>query len=446
MNGNDVTLIGAGLVGSLLAVFLGRRGYRVTIYERRPDLRHGSVAAGRSINLALANRGMAALERAGLLEALRPILIPMVGRMIHDIHGKTTLLRYGHRPEEVIYSVSRGGLNRRLLDLAEAEGARIRFQQNCQDVDFERGTLSMLDEVTQEPRDEPFQCVLGTDGSASRVRRAVVRATGGHEEDEPLGHGYKELCIDPDEGGGFRMDGRSLHIWPRGEFMLIALPNPDGTFTLTLFLPNAGPESFAALTTPEAVQAFFVRYFPDARTLLPDLTEQFFGNPLGSLGTVRCAPWSYQDRALLLGDAAHAIVPFHGQGMNAGFEDTVAFDQLLQECGNDWGKLFQRFYEDRKPNTEAIADMALENYVEMRATVLDPKFALKKATAFALEDRFGPRFIPRYSMVMFHTMPYAEAKRRGAIQERILDELTAGVDRVEDVDLAKAERLIQERL
>jgi kynurenine 3-monooxygenase len=446
MNGKDVTLVGAGLVGSLLAVFLARRGYAVTIYERRPDLRKTSIAAGRSINLALANRGMVALERAGLLDALRSILIPMVGRMIHDETGKTTLLPYGHRPEEVIYSVSRGGLNRRLLDLAEGEGVRISFEHNCQDVDFEANTLEILDETTSTVREIPFRRVLGTDGSASRVRWAILRATGGHEEDEPLGHGYKELCMEPDERGGFRMDNRSLHIWPRGEFMLIALPNPDATFTLTLFLPNAGPESFASLTNPIAVNAFFAKYFLDAKKLLPDLTEQFFANPLGMLGTVRCEPWHYRDQALLLGDAAHAIVPFHGQGMNCGFEDTVEFDALLATCGDDWTELFRRFFAARKPNADAIADMALENYVEMRATVLDPKFALKKALSFALEDRFGPRFIPRYSMVMFHTMPYAEAKRRGVIQEQILNELTADVDRIEKVDWAKAERLVQERL
>jgi kynurenine 3-monooxygenase len=446
MNSKEVTLVGAGLVGSLLAVFLARRGYAVTIYERRPDLRKTSIAAGRSINLALANRGMVALERAGLLDALRPILIPMVGRMIHDEDGKTTLLPYGHRPEEVIYSVSRGGLNRRLLDLAEGEGVRIIFEHNCQDVDFQTRTLEVLDETKSTMRGIPFQRVLGTDGSASRVRRAILQATGGHEDDEPLGHGYKELCMEADQRGGYRMDNRSLHIWPRDEFMLIALPNPDATFTLTLFLPNAGPESFDSLTTPEAVSAFFAKYFPDAKSLLPDLTEQFFTNPLGTLGTVRCEPWHHRDQALLLGDAAHAIVPFHGQGMNCGFEDTVEFDALLATCGDDWTELFRRFSAARKPNADAIADMALENYVEMRATVLDPKFALKKALSFALEDRFGPRFIPRYSMVMFHTMPYVEAKRRGVIQERILNELTADVDRIENVDWAKAERLVRERL
>lgn len=446
MKSNSITLVGAGLVGSLLAVFLARRGFGVTIYERRSDLRKTSISAGRSINLALANRGMAALERAGLLNAIRPILLPMAGRMLHDEHGQTTFLPYGHRPEEVIYSVSRGLLNQRLLDLAEGEGVTVHFQQNCHDVDFEKNTLRLLDETTGAFHDQPFEHVLGTDGSASQVRAAILRATGSHCIEEPLGHGYKELCILPDSLGGFRMDNRSLHIWPRGEFMLIALPNPDATFTLTLFLPHTGPESFTSLATAEAVSTFFTRYFPDAQALMPDLTKQFFTNPLGALSTVRCNTWHYCDKALILGDAAHAIVPFHGQGMNCGFEDAVAFEECIHDLNNGWEQVFVRFYQQRKPNADAIADMALENYVEMRATVRDPKFALKKALSFALEDRFGPRFIPRYSMVMFHTMPYSQAQKRGGIQEGILNLLVASCNRLEEIDFTFAEKLIHDRL
>jgi kynurenine 3-monooxygenase len=442
----EITLVGAGLVGSLLAVFLARRGFPVTIHERRPDLRKAAISAGRSINLALANRGIAALERAGLLEAIRPILIAMAGRMIHDEQGQLTFLPYGHRPHEVIYSVSRGALNHKLLDLAEAEGVTIHFRHNCRDVNFEAGTLHILDETRNLMQDVEFQRVIGTDGSASRVREAILRVTGGRCEDEPLGHGYKELTMQPDAAGGFRMDNRSLHIWPRGDFMLIALPNPDATFTLTLFLPETGPASFAQLTTPAAVDGFFARHFGDARALLPDLTEQFFANPQGYLHTVRCDAWHYRDRALILGDAAHAIVPFHGQGMNCGFEDAMALDDCLAQFGRDWDQVFRRFFALRRPNADAIAAISLENFIEMRATVRDPKFALKKALSFALEDKFGPRFIPRYSMVMFHTLPYAEAQRRGAIQEEILERLTLNVDRVEDVDFGLAERLIHERL
>lgn len=437
----DITLVGAGLVGPLLGVFLARRGYAITIYERRPDPRSASIAAGRSINLALANRGMVALERAGLLDAIRPILLPMAGRMLHDEKGQTTFLPYGHRPEEVIYSVSRNELNKRLLNAAEAEGVTIQFTRNCLGVDFHEQRL-ILNKAGDMPR---FRRLIGTDGSASKVREAILHVTGGRSVEEPLGHGYKELCIQPDKAGNSRMATGALHIWPRGEFMLIALPNPDATFTLTLFLPQTGPESFASLTTNHAVDDFFARYFPDAHALMRDLTTQFFSNPLGHLDTVRCDTWHYGDKALLLGDAAHAIVPFHGQGMNCGFEDAVALDQCLDGT-NNWEEIFAKFFALRKPNADAIADMALENYIEMRAIVRDPKFALKKALSFALEDCFGPRFIPRYSMVMFHTMPYAEAKARGAIQEEILDRLTANVDRLEDVDFAQAEALIKARL
>lgn len=445
MKPGEVTLIGAGLVGSLLGIFLARRGFSVTIFERRPDMRRQSITAGRSINLALANRGMVALERIGILQNLKPLLIPMAGRMLHDEAGTTQFSAYGHRPEEVIYSVSRGGLNQRLLNLAEAEGVKIVFQRNCLGVDFEKKQVHLRDEATQELLNEPFDVLLGTDGSASHVRDAILKATGGTCTEEPLGHGYKELCIPADANGNFQMDASSLHIWPRGEFMLIALPNPGGSFTLTLFLPNTGAESFASLTTPDKVNAFFTRYFVDAKNLLPDLTDQFFHNPLGTLSTVRCDTWHNQNQALLLGDAAHAIVPFHGQGMNCGFEDVVALDQCLSEKA-DWQSTFQKFFQLRKPNADAIADMAIENYLEMRATVRDPKFALKKALSFALEDRFSPHFIPRYSMVMFHTIPYAEAQRRGKIQETILEELTRGKSSVEEVDMKHAHYLIQQKL
>lgn len=446
MRSKHITLVGAGLVGSLLAVFLARRGFTVTVYERRPDLRKSRISAGRSINLALANRGMAALERAGILKDLRPLLIPMAGRMIHDEQGQTSFLSYGHRPEEVIYSVSRGGLNQKLLELAEAEGSTIHFEQNCLGVDFANKKLKMLNETNRKEVWLDFEVVLGTDGSASHVRDAILDATGGKCVEEPLGHGYKELTIEAGADGSFRIDERSLHIWPRGEFMLIALPNPDASFTLTLFLPQTGAESFATLQDNQSVHDFFRKYFPDARDMMPDLTEQFFTNPLGNLATIWCDTWHYRGNALLLGDAAHAIVPFHGQGMNCGFEDVVAFDQLLNDEDMPWETLFERFFAERKPNADAIATMALENYVEMRSTVRDPRFALKKALSFALEDRFGPRFIPRYSMVMFHTMPYAQAQQRGIIQEDILNQLTAGISSLEQVDFSQASRLIEQKL
>ncbi|MGE5278426.1 MAG: FAD-dependent oxidoreductase, partial [Acidobacteriota bacterium] len=441
----EITLVGAGLAGSLLAIFLARRGYRVTLLERRPDPRKTAApaSAGRSINLALANRGIAALEEVGVMESLRPALIPMAGRMLHDEQGRLRLIPYGNKPHEVIYAVSRAGLNTLLLNAAESAGrVSIRFGCTVRGVDFADRKARFLAGQDLEPQTTPYEVLIGTDGSASAVRAAILERTGGRLDEEPLGHGYKELTIPAAAGGGgrFRMEKNALHIWPRGEYMLIALPNTDGSFTATLFLPNRGEESFQALTTPEAVYALFERRFPDAIPLMPRLGEDFFGNPTGHLETIRCEPWSFEDHALVLGDAAHAIVPFHGQGMNAAFEDCSVFDPNLRDPDRPWNEVFAEFEKRRRPNTDAIADMALENYVEMRSTVREPKFQLKKDLSFRLEERHPGRFIPRYSMVMFHTIPYAEAKRRGAIQEEILDELTSRAASLDEVDLARADR------
>ena len=441
----EITLIGAGLAGSLLAVFLAKRGHRVAIYERRPDLRKVAISAGRSINLALANRGIDALERVGMMDRIRPHLIPMSGRMLHDERGHLQLLPYGNKPHEVIHSVSRGGLNALLMHAAEATGnVAIHFGRTCRRVDLARSEAEI---ATDEDRVErvPYQVLIGTDGSASAVRASIMKAVDGAIAEEPLEHGYKELSIPPAEGGGFRMEKHALHIWPRGDYMLIALPNIDGSFTVTLFLPQKGPESFEALTDERSVLDLFTRRFPDAVPLLENLVEEFFTNPTGHLETIRCHPWS-AGRALILGDAAHAIVPFHGQGMNAAFEDCSALDELLQRSHREWNEIFRDFEAIRKPNAEAIADMALENYVEMRASVREAKFQLEKELSFRLEERHPARFIPRYSMVMFHSIPYAEAQRRGAIQEGILEELVANASSLGDVDLARADRLIDERL
>jgi kynurenine 3-monooxygenase len=445
----EITLVGAGLAGSLLTIFLARRGYRVALLERRPDPRKaaGPPSAGRSINLALANRGIAALEEVGVIQSLRAALIPMAGRMLHDEEGRLRLVPYGNKPHEVIYSVSRAGLNTLLLDAAESTGrVSIRFGETVCGVDFDSRRVRFLAGENPEPKTTPYDVLVGTDGSASAVRAAILERTGGRLDEEPLGHGYKELSIPAAPGGQFRMEKNALHIWPRGEYMLIALPNIDGSFTATLFLPNQGEESFQALTTTKAVDALFKRRFADAIPLMPRLGEDFFGNPTGHLETIRCEPWSFEDHALVLGDAAHAIVPFHGQGMNAAFEDCSAFDSCLEDPDRPWNELFVEFEKRRRPNTDAIADMALENYVEMRSTVREPKFQLKKDLSFRLEERHPGRFIPRYSMVMFHTIPYAEAKRRGAIQEEILDELTSRAASLDLVDLARADRLIAERL
>ena len=440
--GAGVTIVGAGPVGSLISLYLARRGFEVTVYERRPDMRRTAISAGRSINLALANRGIDALERVGLMDLVRPRLIPMRGRMIHHETGGTDLLPYGNKPEEVIYSVSRAELNKILMAAAETEGVTIRFERRCTGLDLEAGTAALVDETNGGTADAAYDVLIGADGGGSAVRNAVTAA--GTVVEELLPHGYKELNIPPGPGGAFRMEANALHVWPRGGFMLIALPNPDGSFTATLFLPHEGAESFAALRRGTDVAEFFNEHFADTVPLIDDLTGSFFENPTGTLGTIRCSAWHHRGDAVLIGDAAHAIVPFHGQGMNAGFEDCVTLDRCIAGSGGDWAAAFAAYETSRRPDADAIADMALENYVEMRDTVRDPKFLLKKALAFELEERFPDRFIPRYSMVMFHLLPYAEAYRRGKLQAAILDELTESAASLDDVDLDRAAQLVED--
>jgi kynurenine 3-monooxygenase len=432
-----VALVGAGLAGSLLGIFLARRGFAPLLYERRPDLRREAIPAGRSINLALADRGIHALARAGVLDAVRPLLIPMRGRCVHDAQGGTALLPYGQNEREVIYSVSRRELNRLLLDEFERRsGSAVRFRHSACELDLAAGVLALRDEH-RGASERAAAPLLATDGAGSALREALVRAGVARAREEPLAHRYKELSIPPGPGGAHALDAGALHIWPRGDYMLIALPNTDGSFTATLFLPAEGPESFAALGDPAALRAFFARAFPDALPLLPRLAQEFFANPTGAMATVHCAPWHAGGQVLLLGDAAHAIVPFHGQGMNCAFEDCAAFDALL-DLHEEWAPLFAQFERERRPNAEAIAQMALENYVEMRDSVRSPRFQLQKALSLELERRFPDRFVPRYSMVMFHhEIGYAQALERGARQQQILDALTAESLQATDWELAR---------
>jgi len=444
---SPVHIVGAGLAGSLLAIFLARRGMEVIVLERRPDMRREDIPAGRSINLALANRGLAALARVGLEEAVRRLTIPMRGRMLHDERGALQLVPYGQQPHEVIHSISRAGLNKLLMDAAEATGrVELRFNQRVDTMNPATGTLTVYDEVSGATSQLTAAPVIAADGAGSRIREALMALPDAHETEDVLPHDYKELNIPPTAGGCHALEVNALHIWPRGGYMLIALPNLDGSFTVTLFLPREGADSFATLTDAGAVRAFFTRAFPDAVPLMPELVDSFFTNPTGHMVTVRCAPWNLAGRVLLVGDAAHAIVPFHGQGMNAAFEDCSELDRCLDAHGADWARAFAEFMRLRKPNAEAIADMALENYVEMRDAVRDPRFQLQKALAFELERRHPGVFIPRYSMVMFHHIPYARAQQRGTIQQRILDALTARAHALDDVDLEAADDLIEREL
>ncbi|MFU8820419.1 MAG: FAD-dependent oxidoreductase [Gammaproteobacteria bacterium] len=442
-----VTIIGAGLGGTLAAIFLARRGLEVSLYERRPDLRRVPQPAGRSINLALANRGLKPLRRAGLDAEVQKLLTVMRGRMVHPVDGPLDFQPYGQRPHEVIYSVSRPGLNALLLDAAEAAGVCLRFGMRCTAVDLDSDRLEFEDEAVGARESVPLTPCIGADGAGSMLRHALVMLPGYEASEEMLAHGYKELSILPGALGRHRMEAGALHIWPRGGYMLIALPNHDGTFTVTLFLPYEGEPSFASLATPADVRCFFAAEFPDVAGKIHGLEEAFFANPTGALGTVRCHPWHLDGRALLLGDAAHAIVPFHGQGMNCAFEDCLELDRCFEETGGDWAQLFALFAARRKPNANAIAEMALENYVEMRDSVRDPGFLLRQRVAFELERRFPERFAPRYALVMFRDdVPYAEAQRRGRIQEEILAQLTAGIDDAAAVDYRRAGRMIAARL
>jgi kynurenine 3-monooxygenase len=439
-----VTVVGAGPCGSLLSIYLARAGHDVVLYESRPDIRSAKISAGRSINLALATRGIVPLVEVGVIDRVDEITIPMKGRMIHAADStELTLQPYGTRPDEVIHSVSRRDLNAILLDAAEATGrVRIEFGQRLTEVDLAESALTLTG-PDGESHTESFDVLVGTDGANSVVRRSLCEV-GSVENVAPLDHGYKELTLAAGEDGSFRLDPNALHIWPRGEFMLIALANPTGDFTVTLFAPNDGPEGFAGLSSAVDVRAFFAHEFPDFSAMIPDLDQQFLVNPTGHLATLRTTGWSHRDRVIVLGDAAHAIVPFHGQGMNLAMESARSLARHLNDCPDDTAAAFAAFERERKPNSDAIADMALDNYMEMRSGVVDPGYVIRRELALELERRHPDRWSPRYNMVMFSTMPYADVQARAACQAGILAELTSDTTSLESVDHDRAASLIAE--
>jgi kynurenine 3-monooxygenase len=448
MSRETINIIGAGQCGTLVAIMLARHGYEVEVYERFRDPRIDDAEAGRSINLALAARGLNALEKVGIDKLIQPLLVPMRGRMVHGQDGSTEFLRYGQQSDEEIYSITRLGLNQVLLGAADAIGnLHLNFEQNAIGYDAPDRTVHVRDERDGSLYQIEADPLFAADGAGSNIRRSFdgTGTFGGVEN--MLSHGYKELAIPAGADGRYQLDPNALHIWPRGGFMLIALPNPGGDFTLTLFLPNNGPGSFAELDDESSVIAFFDEHFPDAAPLIPNLVDDMLSHPLGILGTVRCRHWHDRGNVLLLGDAAHAIVPFHGQGMNLAFEDCVLLDHIVTELGSDWANVFARFESEQLANANAIADMALDNYIEMRDTVRDPKFALRKELAFELERRLPDHFIPRYSMVMFHEdIPYLMAQRRGEVQKALLEEFTADADALADVDVDAAAAAAVRRL
>ena len=436
-----LVIVGGGLAGSLLAILLARRGLQPLVVEREAPSDSPAPARDRSINLALAARGIEALRQADVLAAVEPLLMPMTGRMLHE-NGTERYLPYGQRSDERIYSVERAALNRTLSELAQRRfGVEYRFGHECTGVDTTTGSARI--ESPQGVYVLAAELLIATDGAGSSVRKALQAAGAVHATEDFLDHGYKELTLPPHRGE-FALAPHALHIWPRGGFMLIALPNLDRSFTATLFLPFTGDASFAAIDSG-GVAAFFGTHFSDARPLLPALEREYREHPVGRLGTLTCRPWSHGGRMLLLGDAAHAIVPFHGQGMNAAFEDCLELDALVAAHGRDWPHICTLFERNRADNAAAIAAMALENYREMRDDVRSAAFKLKAELAFELERRHPRQFVPRYSMVMFHPeISYAEARRRGAVQAKLLEELTRNARTLADVDFARAGKLVAE--
>jgi kynurenine 3-monooxygenase len=463
---SQIALVGGGLAGPLLSIYLARHGYSVDIYERRPDMRKENIPAGRSINLALSTRGIHALSKVGIVDDIMKIAIPMRGRMIHPPEGATSFQRYGRDDTEVIYATSRGELNKALLYAAEKlAGVRIHFNKRCIGMDLEAGAIHLRDERTGQTETVRTSPVIGTDGSASAIRMEMQKTGRFTLSQSYLDYGYKELLIPAGRDGSFLMEKHALHIWPRTTYMLIALPNMDGSFTATFFFPFEGEKSFERLADESSVRSFFTAEFPDVAPLMPTLLEDFFANPTGSMVTIKCTPWFVGNKAALLGDASHAIVPFFGQGMNCAFESCSVLDEIIgkrtaehgkrgvaTEAGKnlggelDWESVFREFESLRKANTDAIADLAVENFVEMRDLVARPDFQLRKKIEQALQARWPERFTPKYSMVTFQRIPYAVAMEKGRIQEMILNQLASGLSSVGDLDWSRADRLIREHL
>lgn len=434
---------GAGLVGSLLAIFLSKRGYKVSIYERRPDMRSHRIAAGRSINLALSDRGWRAIERVGIADEIRKVAIPMYGRMVHDIKGNTNFYNYGEK-DQAIYSVSRGGLNCVLMDLAEKHGAEIFFNEKVDDIDLEKGVLHTINTETSQKTVVHAERIFGADGgfSASRLQLQLKTDRFNYSQNY-LEAGYKELTIPAGDSGAFKIEKNALHIWPRGQFMMIALPNMDGSFTCTLFFPFEGEPSFASINSKDKMMKFFKETFPDAVPMMPELEQLYFENPTSSLVTVKCYPWHYKDKLLLIGDAAHAIVPFFGQGMNCGFEDCTVLDDLMSE-EKDWHKIFEKFQELRKPNSDAIADLAVQNFIEMRDLVARPDFILRKKIEARFHEKHPEKWLPLYSMVTFSEKPYSEALAEGRRQDKIMEKVMSLPGIENKWDSEEVERMMME--
>lgn len=434
MGKEHLAIVGAGLCGTLLAVRLAQRGFKVDLFERRPDLRKSDLAAGRSINLALSDRGLQALDMVGAKDEVRDLMLPMKGRLLHDIEGETKLSLYSGREGHHINSISRSGLNALLLDMAESHSdVNIFFNHSCTAFEPEEAHLHFRDS-RGETINKQYDRVFGTDGAGSAIRQSFMARSNQIRfdfEQSFLTHGYKELSFPPTKEGDFAVSPEGLHIWPRDEFMMIALPNLDKSFTVTLFQAYEGPYGFDALNEDDEIKHFFETYFPDAVPHMPDLINEFHQNPTSSLGTIKCSPWHIRDKVLMMGDAVHAIVPFYGQGMNCAFEDVFEFDKYLDTYGTKWNELFEAYSKERKVNTDAIADLALDNFYEMQDHVNDENFAKKRALEMILEETTTD-YHSKYSLVTFRPdIPYREALDQGRFQDTFLLQT---VDKVKSVD------------
>jgi kynurenine 3-monooxygenase len=421
----NITIIGSGLVGSLLSIYMAKRNYHVNVYERRPDMRKQKVDAGRSINLALSDRGLKALHKVGLEDEVRKMTIPMHGRMVHALDGSTNFQPYG-KEGQFINSISRGGLNELLMNEAEKyANTKFYFEHRSLEVDFKTNEVIIDKPGTQHlALSTQSDIVFGTDGAFSAVRTSLAKTDRFNYSQDYLLHGYKELSIPPAPNGKWQMEKNALHIWPRKSFMLIALPNLDGSFTVTLFLAFEGEYSFEHLQTPKAVRAFFETHFADALALMPHFDKEFFTNPSSSLATFRCYPWVYENKICLLGDAAHGVVPFYGQGMNCGFEDCDVLDDLMTQHKEDWNKILPEFQQLRKPDADAIANLALRNFIEMRDLVADENFLTRKKIEKAMHERHPDKFVPLYALVTFGHTRYSEAQRLGQLHDTFFSRQT----------------------
>jgi len=425
----NIAIIGSGLVGSLLAIYLRKRGHKVTVFDRRQDVRKVEFS-GRSINLAMSNRGWSALKKVGIEEQIREIALPLDKRALHVNEKPIYFQKYG-KEGEAIYSISRGVLNRRMIDLAEEAGAIFRFEEKVWDVDLAEAKIYTGESERAEWIEYQFDMVFGADGAFSRVRHKMQRRSRFNYSQFFIDVGYKELTIPANADGSHKLDNASFHIWPRGEFMLIAMPNLDGSFTCTLFLPFEGEVSFENIKTEADSEQFFGKYFPDIKSDISNLTRDFFKNPTSAMVTMKCYPWTYWDKVALVGDSAHAIVPFYGQGMNAGFEDIEVLDELIEKYGDDWELIFTEYQESRKPNADAIAELSYRNFVEMSSKTANPEFILRKKIEKYFADKYPEKWIPLYSRVTFSDKPYADALAIGDDQRSIMDEVMK-IEGIED--------------